>query len=201
MVDMELHQVLRQRRMTRDFTDEALEEAVVDRLARCALRGPSAGFAQGLDVVVLSTRADTDRYWRAALPVDERGDFPWPGLLRAPLILVLVCHEEAYRSRYRKADKVRRRGRAGEEWSVPWWYFDAGAAAAMVLLAATAEGLGALLFAVARSETVASVVGVPVDHQLVAAVAIGHPGPGDRPSSSLAAGRRPATETIHRGSW
>lgn len=187
--------------MVRDFTDEPLDAVVVDRLARCALRGPSAGFAQGLDVVVLSTPAETDRYWRAALPVDERGDFAWPGLLQAPLLMVLVSYEEAYRARYRRADKVRRRPGPGEEWSVPWWYFDAGAAAAMVLLAATAEGLGALLFAVARPQRVAAALGVPADRQLVAAVAIGHPGPGDRPSSSLAAGRRPATETIHRGGW
>jgi len=203
---MELREALRRRRMVRDFTPEPLEPAAVEALSRSLLRGPSAGNTGGLDVVVLHGPVETARYWDASLPVSERPRFPWPGLLRAPLVIVLVVDEAAYRARYAEADKARRGAGAASTpaegpWSVPWWYVDAGAAAGLALLTAVDLGLGALLFAVARPAAVGRSLGIPGDRQAVAALAVGHPGPDDRPASSGRRPARPPAERLHGGGW
>lgn len=201
VVDMDFDEVLRRRRMVRDFDPAPLALATVERVAAAALRAPSAGFTQAVDVVVLTGPA-VELYWDVNLAKGRRANFPWPGLLAAPALLVLTTSEQAYRDRYAEADKSPRPGASAErEWPVPWWYFDAGAAASMVLLAATAEGLGALLFAVAASGPLSAALGLPADRQPAATIAVGRPGPGDRRSGSLARGRRPASQAIHWGRW
>lgn len=59
------------------------------------------GNTWALDLVVLERRADVDRYWDTTLPAGPRRDrFGWPGLLRAPVIVLPVVDTEAYVRRY-----------------------------------------------------------------------------------------------------
>ena len=50
---MEYTELLRKRRMVRSFTDRPLASAVLDRVVAAGLRGPSAGFTQAVDLLVL----------------------------------------------------------------------------------------------------------------------------------------------------
>lgn len=54
--------VVRRRRMVRAFTAEPVDPAVVDRILDTARRGPSAGFSQAVDFVIV-----TDEKVRAAI--------------------------------------------------------------------------------------------------------------------------------------
>ncbi|HVL27277.1 MAG TPA: nitroreductase family protein [Acidimicrobiales bacterium] len=188
--------VLRRRRMVRNFTPEPVPEDVVARLVDNARRGPSAGFTQGVELLVLNGPDETARYWDVSLPAPERRHFPWPGLLRAPLLIVPWASPRAYRDRYALPDKAS----APPGWDVPYWHVDAGFAALLALLTAVDAGLGALFFRVFRPGEVRAAFGVPADFEPVGAVAVGHPAP-DRPSASLGRGRRPAAEVVHRGRW
>jgi nitroreductase len=172
---------------------------VVDRIVGAGLRAPSAGFTQGSEFLVLEGPAETARYWDAsfASPAD-RQRFRRPGLLRAPVIVVVFANEGAYRDRYAEPDKGRPRDRS--PWDVPYWFVDAGFAALLMLLAAVDAGLGALFFVVAHPQRVAAAFGVPDEFAPVGAVALGYAAP-DRPSPSLARGRRPEPEIVHRGHW
>ena len=181
--------------MVRSFDDRPLAPAIVDRILAAGLRGPSAGYTQGVDLLVLQGREQTGRYWDAALPAAARTSFPWPGLLRAPLLVVVVSSEGAYRARYAEADKG-----AGDV-DVPWWTVDAAFAALLLQLAAVDAGLGALFFRTHGVRALRRAFGVPSSHAPVGTVAIGHSAP-DRPSSSVATRpRRPPEEAIHRGGW
>jgi nitroreductase len=192
---MEFREILRKRRMVRSFESRPLGAAVVDRIVAAGLRGPSAGFTQAVDLLVLSGPEETGRYWDAALPVSARDRFPWPGLLRAPLLVVVVSSEDAYRHRYAEPDK----GSPGFE--VPWWHVDAAFAALLLQLAAVDEGLGACFFAAHDVPALRRAFGIPASRAPVGTVAAGHPAP-DRPSSSVATRpRRPADEAVHRGAW
>lgn len=51
---MEFREVLRRRRMVRDYTDQPLAPEVVERVLDAALRAPSAGSAQGWAFLVLT---------------------------------------------------------------------------------------------------------------------------------------------------
>ena len=194
---MEFTEVLRKRRMVRSFEDRPLDGPAVERILAAGLRGPSAGFAQGVDLLVLSGRAETGRYWDATLPDagGERAAFQWPGLLHAPLLVVVLSSEDVYRRRYAEPDKAR----VGFE--VPWWHVDGAFAALLLQLAAVDAGLGALFFQSHRVPALRRAFGIPASVAPVGTVAIGHPAP-DRLSSSVAGRRRRAPdEVVHHGGW
>ena len=181
--------------MVRSFEDRPLDGPVVDRILAAGRRGPSAGFTQGVDLLVLAGQAETGRYWDATLPASDRPAFPWPGLLRVPLLVVVLSSEEVYRRRYAEADK------GGAEFEVPWWHVDGAFAALLLQLAAVDAGLGALFFQSHRAPSLRRAFGIPASVAPVGTVAIGHPAP-DRPSSSVTSRRRRgADEVVHRGRW
>jgi len=191
--------------MVRCFEDRSLGRETVEAIVASAGRAPSAGFTQGVELLVLVGAQETARYWDVALPEDRRAGFRWPGLLHAPLIVVVFAHEQAYIDRYAEPDKRRaRRLRSGHgglgQWPAPWWIIDASFSALLVLLTAVDRGLGALFFGVFRPDEVRDAFGVPDAYQPVGAVAVGYPAP-DQPSQSLRRGRRPVQEVIHRGHW
>ena len=51
---MEFKDVVRKRKMVRSFTDEPVAAEAVRRILDAARRGPSAGFSQGVEFVVVS---------------------------------------------------------------------------------------------------------------------------------------------------
>jgi len=194
---MELTDVVRKRRMTRSFSERPLATGDADRILSAGLRGPSAGFTQAVDLVALEGPVQTALYWDAALPSAARPAFSWPGLLRAPLLVVVLSSEDAYRRRYAEADKAR----PGID--VPWWHVDAAFAALLVQLAAVDIGLGTLFFQAHRPVALAAALGIPAAYSPVGTVAVGYAElAADRLSSSVVArSPRPAAERIHRGGW
>jgi len=196
---MEFQDVVRRRRMVRNFDDRPLAREVVDRILTNGLRAPSAGFTQGWAFLVLEGPEETEQYWAANFPDSEARDrFRWQGLFSAPLLVVVLSHKDAYLDRYAEPDKGVDRGE--QRWGVPYWDVDAGFAALLMLLTAVDLGLGALFFAVADHERLRTAFGVPDAYTPVGALAIGHPRP-DEPSRSLARGWKPLDAVVHRGRW
>lgn len=198
-----LFQVLSSRRMCRDFLDEPLAADELDRVLAAAFGGPAAGNTTALDLVVLEG-ADTERYWELTLPPPRRQGFRWPGLLRAPVLVLPYVDPGAYVDRYGEADKAASGLGAGEHaWPVPYWFVDGGAAVMAMLLAAEALGRGALFFGQFEHEArLAEVLGVPPGRRTLGTLAIGHPASGGRaPSASARRGRPSVGERVHRGAW
>lgn len=192
-------------RMVRSFAAVAVDPAALDRVLDAGRRAPAAGnTAEGRAFVVLDEPAT---YWDVALPAGPRRDgFAWPGLLRAPVLVVVCLRPAAWAERYAEADKGRGAtlGRGPAAWPQPLWWFDAGAATEAMLLAARAEGLGACLFGLfEREPAVLDALGVPAGWRGAAVVALGHPDPaGDpRPGRSAARPRPPLDEVVHRARW
>jgi nitroreductase len=199
---VELRDVVRKRRMVRNYDpDRPVPAAAVDRLLDHAVRAPSAGFSQGWGFLVLETAADRDRFWAATTP-EGWGQGPWlAGMQRAPLIVVPHSNESAYLDRYAEPDKGWT-DRDPNRWPVPYWHIDAGFAAMLMLLTAVDEGLASCFFGIPPDRTTAyrEAFGVPPRFTPIGALTVGYPAP-DRRSPSLARGRRPPEQVVHRGRW
>jgi len=189
---VEHRRVVARRRMVRRYRPDPIDPAALERIARAALRGPSAGYSQGVSVVVV-----TDPERRAAIAglgheADwvARGRAPW--LSPAPAHLVLCVEPGAYARRYSQPDKD------PAALAVPWWWVDGGAALSLVLLAAVDEGLAAGFLGAHALPGLADLLGLPEGVVPLGVVTVGHPaGPGARP----ARGRRPDAEVLHRERW
>lgn len=190
--------------MVRSFRPDPVPPEVVDDLCDLARRAPSAGNSQAVDLLVLEGADQVGAYWDVTLPAERRASFRWQGLLRAPVLVVVVVDPDAYVDRYAEPDKaVTGLGEGTERWPVPFWWVDAGAAIEHLLLGAVGAGLGACLFGIFDHEAaVANRFGVPDGRRLVATVALGHPDEGsDSPGRSAARPRRDLTDVVHRGGW
>lgn len=193
--------------MVRSFAPEPVDAEVVRGLVEGARRAPTAGKSQGVHFLVLAGREETERYWSATLPVGtRRAGFGWPGLVAAPVLVLVLVSPETYVERYGEADKASTGlGADVDAWPVPYWFVDGGMAVMALLLGAVDAGLGVCFFGLFEHERmVLRALDVPQSWRAVGTVALGHL-PSDaqheRPGRSAGRSRRPFEEVVHFGRW
>ncbi|HSJ44826.1 MAG TPA: nitroreductase family protein [Euzebyales bacterium] len=196
---MELADIVARRRMVRRYRPDPVSPAAVEHIVEIARRAPSAGFAQAVSFVVVT---DADVRQRIAEVCDEpdhiaRGRAPW--LSVAPVHVLPCVRPRTYRDRYAEPDKAG--GRGPDDWAVPFWWVDGGAALMLLLLAAVDAGLDAGLLDLADREGVRALLGIPEDVEPVGLVTIGHPADTQPPSSGTRRPRRPLAEQLHWQHW
>jgi nitroreductase len=203
----DFYDLVRHRKMVRAFADQPVDPEALDRILDAARRGPTAGFSQGVEFVVVTdddTRSAIAAPSDALMAASDMGNF----VAQAPVQIVVCASAEIYRRRYREADKQRVVSSVQEDdlWTIPFWYTDAGAAKMLILLAAVAEGLGACFVGVlpGQHEPVRALLGIPEEYDVVGIALLGHPAPeaadlGD--VSAVKRPRRPFDEVVHRERW
>ncbi len=181
--------------MVRRYTPEPVEPERLERILEKARRHPSAGFSQGIHFVLITDPAL--RLQVARLAGEEeyaaRGFERW--LSVAPAQVLLAASQTDYERRYAEPDKA-----GSEDWKVPYWWVDAGAALMLLLLTAAEEGLGAGFLGAHRLSGVKELLEIPEGVHPVGLVTLGYP-LSDRPSGSLKRGRRALSELVHRERW
>jgi nitroreductase len=115
---MDLMEVVRKRRMVRNFTDEPVPGDVIERIVATAQRAPSAGFSQGVVFVTVTdpeTRRASGLIGGEEHYVEDGFD---PFISGAPVQIVICTSERLYHDRYNEPDKV---DADGDEiaWPVP----------------------------------------------------------------------------------
>ena len=197
---MEFAEVVRRRRMVRNYTDEPVDPEALERILDAGMHIPSAGFSQGVFLVAV-TDDDTRREIARLSGEDEyveAGFDPW--ISGAPVHVVVCVSADVYAKRYSAPDKGGPNNplASAENWPVPYWWVDGGAAMQNLLLAAVDEGLAAGFLGSHRMPEIKDLLDIPPEVAPIGIVTIGHPAP-DRRSTSLKRGRRP--DTIHRERW
>lgn len=199
---MEFQDVVRRRRMVRNFTDQPVPPDVLDRVLGNALHAPSAGFSQGWAFLVLEGREETERLWSVTWVEEARARFRWQGLFAAPVLIVPMSHKQAYLDRYAEPDKGWA-DRDESRWPVPFWDIDTGMASLLILLTAVDHGLGGLFFGVPPEyhADVHEQFAIPDDRTVIGVVSLGYAVPGQpgRRSPSLTRHRRTGAEVAHWG--
>lgn len=198
---MEFRDVVRRRRMVRNFHPRPIDPAVVERILRHGHQAPSAGFTQGYAFLTFQGE-QTEAFWRAASPEGGPPDFA-PGLGNAALIIVPLASKQAYLDRYAESDKGWT-DRDENRWSAPYWYVDTAFASLLMLLTAVDEGLGALFFGIFPAEHVArfcETFGIPEGFEPIGAIAVGHPAPDSVQGSARSRPRKALEELVHEGRW
>ncbi len=199
---MDFDAVLSRRKMVRNFSDTPVPPNILEKVLVAALKAPSAGFTQGVDLLVLVHPDQLARYWEATTTPEWNAATRRAGMMRAPVIVLPLCNPAAYADRYGEPDKTGSGLDRIESWPVPYWWVDAAFATMNILLAAVDNGLAAGFLGMFRGEDeVLTSFGVPSGYRALGAVLLGQPAEPDPASASLGRGRRPPDEVIHRGSW
>jgi nitroreductase len=198
---VEFSEAVRRRHMVRAFLPDPLAASVLARILDPATRAPSAGHAQGVSLIVLH-EGRQQAYWDTTLPLDRRSRFPWPGLLDAPVLVVVAVDPAAYVERYAEPDKrASGLGTDAGAWPQPMWFVDGGMAVMAMLYSAADAGVGACFFGVFdHEEPLTALLAVPAGIRLVGTLALGMADPSrDRPSRSTARPRR--SDVVRFGGW
>jgi nitroreductase len=199
---MEVAEAIRRRRMVRSYDPaRQVPRAALDALLEAALRAPSAGFAQGVSLLVLVEPEDRSAFWAAATPNGRESR--WVRRMRsAPLLLTVWTSQTAYLERYAEPDKGWT-DRDPRRWSAPYWWVDAGMSSMAVLLTAVDNRLGACFFGIPPDgiEPVRQVFGVPSTELSVGVISVGYPAPADPVGSPRRRARRLVSERSFSGRW
>jgi FMN reductase [NAD(P)H] len=191
--------------MVRAYEPEDVPREAIERIVGTVRRAPSAGFSQGQRLLVVTSQETRDQISRVLdggrPPGVPSGD-AW--IENAAVLIVVGVREDDYHDRYRKPDKLI----DGKEieWPIPYWHFDAGAAAMMILLAAIDEGYAAGLFGVFMKalEPFKKLLGIPGDVDVAACITVGKAANDSNwsaLSSRLTQARRPIDDLVHWEHW
>jgi nitroreductase len=204
---VEYRDVVSRRRSVRAYRDEPVPREVLERITNAAVvRAPSAGFSQGLRLVVV-TDPDTRRAIAVAGAEEElaaQGRPRWKAA--APVHVVVLVREDDYHDRYRQQDKLAITGGREIEWPAPYWFVDAGAAMVLLMLGAVDAGLAAAVFGVTDIPALQQALGLPDDLRFVAVVTMGYPAEPDqdearKTSSVFSQRRKPRDEVVRWERW
>ncbi len=196
---MDFAEVIRRRRMVRNYTTDDVDPAAVDRIVEAGRRAPSAGFSQGMYFVVVTEPGRRAEVARLAGEEHYVGMGMDPWISKAPVHIVVCTSEKVYRDRYSEPDKGSTPA-DDQEWPVPYWWVDAGAAMQNILLAAVDEGLAAGFLGSHNMPDLKTYLGIPDHVEPIGIVTNGHPAP-DHKSPSLKRGWKPLDEVVHRERW
>lgn len=193
---MELTEILARRRMVRAYRSDLVPRDAIERIVATVRRAPSAGFSQGQRLLVVTEQQTRDQIGAIL------GSHQW--VSEAPVLIVVGVREDDYHERYTRPDKLVE----GQEieWPVPYWHFDAGAAAMLILLAAIDEGYAAGLFGV-FVEAMApfkQLLNIPDDIAVTCCITIGKSADDsswDALTSRLTQARKPVDDLVHWERW
>jgi nitroreductase len=194
---MELSELMKRRRMVHEFDPRPIPSDALERILESAIHAPSAGFSQGLALIVLDDPEQLRWFWET---IDDS-----PPIAPPPVVIIPIPDKRAYLERYSRQDKGGPEGPYAKEagWPVAYWDIDAGMASMLILLKAVDEQLGAWFFGFSKGEKeLLERLGVPEGLRPIGAIAIGYKAAGDRKAgSSVTIPRRTIGDVVHRGRW
>ena len=200
---MEFDQVVRRRRMVHQFTRQQVPHELLREVLEKALHAPSAGFSQGLELLLLQDPERIEWFWRTTDPSGEAESALGISSWGPPALVLVLTDSTAYTARYSESDKIEAKLDDPSRWPVPYWYVDAGMASMLVLQAAVDRGLGAWFFGVMEGEQqLRESLRIPAALSFVGVIGLGYRAASDRPAGSgTTRPRRTLDQVLHNQRW
>jgi nitroreductase len=198
--DLEFEEVVRKRRMVRNFQPKPIPRNLIDGILELAQHAPSAGFSQGWAYVVITEASLRRKVGELQGELDFYAQKRFHKFVsEAPVLVVACSSEQLYHERYREPDKLNEDG-TEIEWPTPYWYFDIGCACMLIMLAAVDKGLAAAFTGVFRVQEMKNLLRIPQHFHPVGVISLGYRA-ADIKSPSLKRGRRSISQVIHYEHW
>ena len=201
---MELRDVIRTRRMVHRFDRQrSIPPELLEQVLESALHAPSAGFSQGVALVVLDQPDQLESFWRKTVPPSQSEHLEEQLAIGPPVVVLALANKQIYLNRYSEPDKADAKMQKAEAWPAPYWDIDCGMSVMLMLLTAVDLGLGGWFFGIAYGEgELMNDLGVPTDYKPIGAIGLGYKAADDvKAGSSVTRKRRTMVEIEHRGRW
>ncbi len=171
---MQVWQAIQSKRAVRDFKEEALQPAEIERILHAGRRSQSSKNSQPWHFIALQ---DRDRLAKLAQLGAGMGH-----VAGAALCIVIVVPTENERTL--------------------WHFFDSGQSAAYMQLAATEIGIGSCLGTIYQPDDARALLGIPKGYQTRLVISFGYPADTAAAKQPLrAGGRRVFDDVVHLETW
>ena len=134
-----LKELLLNRRVVRNYLETNEEFPNLSDIPKLTIKIPTAGFSRGIEIISVENKKNIKKL---AIYANEesylkKGYGKW--LSNSKAIFLILINEQAYHERYKELDKQNQTN--SSNWSVPYWYVDAGAAMMNCMLLVEETGL------------------------------------------------------------
>ena len=134
-----LKELLLNRRVVRHYLETNEEFPNLSDIPKLTIKIPTAGFSRGIEIISVENKKNIKKL---AIYANEesylkKGYGKW--LSNSKAIFLILINEQAYHERYKELDKQNQT--SSSNWSVPYWYVDAGAAMMNCMLLVEETGL------------------------------------------------------------
>ena len=134
-----LKELLLNRRVVRNYLETNEEFPNLSDIPKLTIKIPTAGFSRGIEIISVENKQNIKKL---AIYANEesylkKGYGKW--LSNSKAIFLILINEQAYHDRYKELDKQNQT--SSSNWSVPYWYVDAGAAMMNCMLLVEETGL------------------------------------------------------------
>ncbi len=134
-----LKELLLNRRVVRNYLETNEEFPNLSEIPKLTIKIPTAGFSRGIEIISVENKKNIKKL---AIYANEesylkKGYGKW--LSNSKAIFLILINEQAYHERYKELDKQNQT--SSSNWSVPYWYVDAGAAMMNCMLLVEETGL------------------------------------------------------------
>ena len=168
-----LKELLLNRRVVRNYLETNEEFPNLSDIPKLTIKIPTAGFSRGIEIISVENKQNIKKL---AIYANEesylkKGYGKW--LSNSKAIFLILINEQAYHERYKELDKQNQT--SSSNWSVPYWYVDAGAAMMNCMLLVEETGLksGFLGSHNMEIQKIKSLLGIPEDIEILGFVTAG----------------------------
>ena len=134
-----LKELLLNRRVVRNYLETNEEFPNSSDIPKLTIKIPTAGFSRGIEIISVENKKNIKKLANYANEESylKKGYGKW--LSNSKAIFLILINEQAYHERYKELDKQNQT--SSSNWSVPYWYVDAGAAMMNCMLLVEETGL------------------------------------------------------------